>query len=67
MKSINVEGGFFFFVKGGIFQNQFVWKMQKKVWYYEKWGGCHASFPPRRSVNYFEGIFHPASLIELFA
>ena len=25
--------------------------MQKKVWYYEKWVGCHASFPPRRSVN----------------
>ena len=22
-----------------------------KVWYYEKWVGCHASFPPRRSVN----------------
>ena len=23
----------------------------KKVWYYEKWVGRHASFPPRRSVN----------------
>ena len=23
--------------------------MQKKVWYYEKWVGRHASFPPRRS------------------
>ena len=30
---------------------KFVWKMQKKVWYYEKWVGRHASFPPRRSVN----------------
>ena len=25
--------------------------MQKKVWYYEKWVGRHASFPPRRSVK----------------
>ena len=23
----------------------------KKVWYYEKWAGRHASFPPRRSVK----------------
>ena len=30
---------------------KFVWKMQKKIWYYEKWGGRHASFPPRRSVK----------------
>ena len=30
---------------------KFVWKMQKKIWYYEKWVGRHASFPPRRSVN----------------
>ena len=30
---------------------KFVWKMQKKVWYYEKWVGRHASFPPRRSVK----------------
>ena len=22
--------------------------MQKEVWYYEKWVGRHASFPPRR-------------------
>ena len=27
------------------------WKMQEKTWYYEKWGGRHVSFPPRRSVN----------------
>jgi hypothetical protein len=26
--------------------------MQIKVWYYEKWVGRHASFPPRRSVKY---------------
>ena len=25
--------------------------MQKKVWYYEKWFGRHASFPPRQSVK----------------
>ena len=25
--------------------------MQKKVWYYEKWVGLHASFPARRSVK----------------
>ena len=24
---------------------------QPTVWYYEKWVGHHASFPPRRSVN----------------
>ena len=23
----------------------------KKVWYYEKWVGRHASFPPRQSVK----------------
>ena len=26
---------------------KFVWKMQKQVWYYKKWVGHHASFPPR--------------------
>ena len=26
-------------------------KIQKKVWYYEKWVGRHASFPPRRSIK----------------
>ena len=30
---------------------KFVWKMQKKVLYYEKWVGGHASCPPRRSVK----------------
>ena len=30
---------------------KFIGKMQKKVWYYEKWVERHASFPPRRSVN----------------
>ena len=30
---------------------KFIGKMQKKVWYYEKWVRCHASFPPRRSVK----------------
>ena len=32
---------------------KFIGKMQKKVWYYEKWVGRHASFPPRRSVNHY--------------
>jgi hypothetical protein len=27
--------------------------MQKEIWYYEKWVGRHASFPPRRSVKEF--------------
>ena len=35
---------------------KFVWKMQKKVWYYEKWVGRHASFPPRQSVKYIKKI-----------
>ena len=26
-------------------------KCKKKIWYYEKWVGRHASFPPRRSVK----------------
>ena len=30
---------------------KFSWKMQRKIWYYEKWVGRYASFPPRRSVN----------------
>jgi hypothetical protein len=30
---------------------KFIGKIQKKVWYYEKWVGRHASFPPRRSVK----------------
>ena len=30
---------------------KFIGKMQKKVWYYEKWVRRHASFPPRRSVK----------------
>ena len=28
-------------------------KCNKKVWYYEKWVGRHASFPPRQSVKRF--------------
>ena len=31
---------------------KFIWKMQKKVWHYEKRVGRHASFPPRRSVKF---------------
>ena len=31
--------------------DKFVWKMQIFFWYYEKWGGRYASFPPRPSVN----------------
>jgi hypothetical protein len=30
---------------------KFIGKMHKKVWYYEKWVGLQASFPPRRSVK----------------
>ena len=30
---------------------KFIGKMKEKVWYYEKWVGGHASFPPRRSVK----------------
>ena len=26
---------------------KFIGKMQKNDWYYEKWVGLHASFPPR--------------------
>ena len=33
---------------------KFVWKMKKKIWYYEKWVGRHASFPPRQSVKYMK-------------
>ena len=29
---------------------KFIWELQKKVSYYEKWVGHHASFPLRRSV-----------------
>jgi hypothetical protein len=29
--------------------SKFHWENAKKVWYYEKWVGHHASFPPRRS------------------
>ena len=32
---------------------KFIGKMQKKVWYYEKWVGRHASFPTRQSVKAF--------------
>ena len=30
------------------------WENAKKVWYYEKWVGRHASFPPRRSIKGFK-------------
>ena len=30
---------------------KFIGKMWKKIWYYEKLVGRHASFPPRRSVK----------------
>ena len=30
---------------------KFIGKCKKKIWYYEKWVGRHASFPPRRSVK----------------
>ena len=38
--------------------------MQKKVVYYEKWVGRHASFPPRRSVNYFKEIYLAKNLVQ---
>jgi hypothetical protein len=34
--------------------SQFSFAMKIMVWYYEKWVGRHASFPPRRSVNFLE-------------
>ena len=34
-------------------QQSSVGKCKKQVWYYEKWVGRHASFPPRRSVKPF--------------
>ena len=34
-----------------LFKPEFIGKMQNKVWYYEKWVGRHASFPPRRPVK----------------
>ena len=34
--------------------------MQDKIWYYyEKWGGHHTSFPPRRSVKAGKYEFNP--------
>ena len=36
---------------GKIPLGKFIGKMQKKVWYYEKWVGRHASFPPRQFVK----------------
>ena len=32
---------------------KYIRKMQKKIWYYEKWLGRHASFPTRRSVKHY--------------
>ena len=45
---------------------KFIWKIQKKIWYYEKWVGHHASFPPRRSFKNRTNFFrvestHPRS------
>ena len=37
---------------GKIPLGKFIGKMQKKVCYYEKWVGRHASFPPRQSVKW---------------
>jgi len=39
---------------------EFVWKMQKKVWYYEKWVGRRASFPLRRSVK--QSLYIPSNV-----
>ena len=35
-------------------------KYKKKVWYYEKWVGLHASFPPSRYVNEVSSKYIPA-------
>ena len=43
-------------------QSNFPMQNAKKVWYYEKWIGCHASFPPRQSVNYKPG-YKPSDLL----
>ena len=40
--------------------------MQKKVWYYEKWVGRHASFPPRRSVKAVRSNTRAQFVIEQF-
>ena len=45
---------------------KFIWKMQKKVCYYEKWIGRHASFPPRRSVKQISSFLNIVRSFELF-
>ena len=47
----NTRFFFAFSKRTQLWLSKFVWKMPKKVWYYEKWVGRHASFPPRRSVK----------------
>ena len=41
--------------------------MKKKVWYYEKWVGRHASFPPRRSVKINFNFFQARVLVLVMA
>ena len=38
--------------------------MQKKIWYYEKWGRRHASFPPRPPVKDHLELQNPPNLDE---
>ena len=40
-------------------------KMQKKVWYYEKWVGRHVSFPRRRSVKYVNFVHSKENRVKL--
>ena len=42
----------------------FIRKIQKKIWYQENWVGRHASFPPRRSVKINYHNCCPNSLVD---
>ena len=33
---------------------QLFWENAKRIWYFEKWVGRHASFPPGRSINHYQ-------------
>jgi len=50
---LKVEGNEKIHFKAEVAIAKFILKMQKKIWYYEKWVECHAYFPLRRSVKAF--------------
>ena len=52
-KGLPFQGNFPISFKPKVAIAKLVWKMQKKVWYCEKWVGRHASFPPRRGSFIF--------------